>query len=52
MNVGAVVIPKASVAVNRNYDFDFAKDGSDPLGPYRVSKPVGQLCTRCAVTDV
>lgn len=37
--VGAVVVPKASIAVNRNYDFDFATGISDEQ-PYRFSKLV------------
>ncbi|KIP03523.1 hypothetical protein PHLGIDRAFT_94653, partial [Phlebiopsis gigantea 11061_1 CR5-6] len=37
--VGSVVVPKASIAVTRNYDFDFhAAPGAEP--PYRFSKPV------------
>lgn len=37
--VGTVVVPRASVAVSRNYDFDFiAGVGDGP--PYRISKPV------------
>lgn len=38
--VGSIVIPKASVAVSRNYDFDFIS-GSSQESPYRISKPVG-----------
>ncbi|KIM86516.1 hypothetical protein PILCRDRAFT_96037 [Piloderma croceum F 1598] len=37
--VGSIVIPKASVAVNRNYDFDFVTGKSQEY-PYRISKPV------------
>ncbi|KAI0344336.1 purine and uridine phosphorylase, partial [Trametopsis cervina] len=37
--VGTVVVPKASIAVNRNYDFDFSTGISDEP-PYRFSKPV------------
>jgi len=33
------VIPKASVAVTRNYDFDFVT-GNSQDSPYRISKPV------------
>ncbi|KAF9816457.1 hypothetical protein IEO21_04062 [Rhodonia placenta] len=37
--VGSVVVPKSSVSVNRNYDFDFVTgDSHEP--PYRISKPV------------
>ncbi|KAI9062321.1 purine and uridine phosphorylase [Trametes sanguinea] len=37
--VGSVVVPKASIAVTRNYDFDFVTGKSDEP-PYRSSKPV------------
>ncbi|KAI0697461.1 purine and uridine phosphorylase [Cytidiella melzeri] len=37
--VGTVVVPRASIAVNRNYDFDFAT-GKSAEKPYRFSKPV------------
>ncbi|KAI0641239.1 purine and uridine phosphorylase [Trametes meyenii] len=37
--VGSVVVPKASIAVTRNYDFDFV-DGQSNDQPYRTSKPV------------
>ena len=37
--VGTVLVPKASIAVNRNYDFDFVT-GSSGGRPYRFSKPV------------
>ncbi|KAI0735989.1 purine and uridine phosphorylase [Earliella scabrosa] len=37
--VGTVVAPKGSIAVTRNYDFDFVTGKSDEL-PYRTSKPV------------
>ncbi|KAL1940527.1 hypothetical protein VTO73DRAFT_7962 [Trametes versicolor] len=37
--VGSVVVPKASIAVSRNYDFDFVNGQSGEL-PYRTSKPV------------
>lgn len=37
--VGSVAIPRSSVSVNRNYDFDFVTgDSHEP--PYRISKPV------------
>lgn len=45
MPVGTVVIPKASVAVNRNVDFDFAKPEECSEPPYRISKPVRWLFT-------
>lgn len=39
--VGSVVVPKSSVAVNRNYDFDFAISADTPNdNAYRISKPV------------
>ncbi|OSX68167.1 hypothetical protein POSPLADRAFT_1043294 [Postia placenta MAD-698-R-SB12] len=37
--VGSVVVPKSSVSVNRNYDFDFVT-GHSHEPPYRISKPV------------
>jgi len=37
--VGSVVIPKASIAVTRNYDYDFFT-GNSLESPYRISKPV------------
>ncbi|OCH88826.1 purine and uridine phosphorylase [Obba rivulosa] len=37
--VGTVVAPKASIAVTRNYDFNFATRSSEEV-PYRISKPV------------
>lgn len=39
LTVGSLVVPKASVGVTRNYDFDFrgARTGSE--GAYRISKP-------------
>ncbi|EIN14751.1 purine and uridine phosphorylase [Punctularia strigosozonata HHB-11173 SS5] len=39
--VGTVVLPVASVAVTRNYDFDFRNwTETDDEQPYRISKPV------------
>jgi hypothetical protein len=38
--VGSVVIPRASVAVNRNVDFDFLHPDECPEKPYLISKPV------------
>ena len=35
-----MVVPKASIAVNRNYDFDFQAGPSSTERPYRFSKPV------------
>lgn len=37
--VGSVVVPRASVAVTRNYDFDFVT-GNPQECPYNISKPV------------
>ncbi|TBU25663.1 purine and uridine phosphorylase [Dichomitus squalens] len=37
--VGSVVVPKGSIAVTRNYDFDFVS-GTSEGQPYRLSKPV------------
>ncbi|CCM04268.1 uncharacterized protein FIBRA_06438 [Fibroporia radiculosa] len=37
--VGSVVVPKSSIAITRNYDYDFAR-GSAGEPPYRISKPV------------
>ncbi|KAH9846174.1 purine and uridine phosphorylase [Lenzites betulinus] len=36
--VGSVVVPKGSIAVTRNYDFDFVR-GEEGEQPYRTSKP-------------
>ncbi|KAJ6483617.1 nucleoside phosphorylase domain-containing protein [Mycena vitilis] len=38
--VGSVVVPKSSVAVERNLDFDFVNSGDCTEQPYRISKPV------------
>ncbi|TFY69660.1 hypothetical protein EVJ58_g312 [Rhodofomes roseus] len=37
--VGTIVVPKASIAITRNYDFEFI-DGGSSEPPYRISKPV------------
>lgn len=37
--VGTIVVPRASIAVSRNYDFDF-QTGQSSEPPYRFSKPV------------
>ncbi|KIK97583.1 hypothetical protein PAXRUDRAFT_211354 [Paxillus rubicundulus Ve08.2h10] len=37
--VGSLILPKASIAVTRNLDFDFA-NGDHWRTPYRLSKPV------------
>ncbi|EKM60253.1 uncharacterized protein PHACADRAFT_155437 [Phanerochaete carnosa HHB-10118-sp] len=39
VEVGSVVVPRASIAVNRNYDYDF-QTGQSTEPPYRYSKPV------------
>jgi hypothetical protein len=43
--VGTLVVPRASVAVCRNYDFDFGGPSSSTAdGPaYRISRPVRRL---------
>lgn len=41
MKVGSVVVPRASIAVNRNYDYDF-QTGQSTEPPYRYSKPVSE----------
>lgn len=38
--VGSVVIPRASVSINRNVDFDFTNPGKCDEVAYRISKPV------------
>ncbi|KAJ7080653.1 purine and uridine phosphorylase [Mycena belliarum] len=38
--VGSVVIPKSSVAVERNLDYDFVNPDGCTEQPYRISKPV------------
>lgn len=49
--VGSVVVPKASVAVTRNVDFDFLspEDCADP--PYRISKPVSFCASGSVAID-
>lgn len=37
--VGTVVIPRASISVNRNYDYDFVNGTTVHEVPYRTSKP-------------
>ena len=37
--VGSVLAPKGSIAVTRNYDYDFVS-GNSQEQPYRLSKPV------------
>lgn len=41
--VGSVVIPKASVAVSRNVDFDFLNPADCRELPYRISRPVSTV---------
>ena len=38
--VGTVVIPKASVSITRNVDFDFVNPENCVEHAYRISKPV------------
>jgi uridine phosphorylase len=42
--VGSVVVPKASIAVTRNLDYDFV-NGSIEEEPYKTSKQVSFLST-------
>lgn len=45
--VGSLVVPTSSVAVRRNYDYDFTGESDTPSegSPYLVSKPVSiSLC--------
>lgn len=39
--VGTVVVPKASVAITRNVDFDFVNPENGVESAYHISKPVG-----------
>ncbi|PCH32973.1 purine and uridine phosphorylase [Wolfiporia cocos MD-104 SS10] len=49
--VGTVVVPRTSIAVSRNYDFDF-QTGQSEEPAYRISKPVdADLELRLAVRD-
>jgi uridine phosphorylase len=41
--VGSIVVPRASVSVTRNYDFDFADPQASDQDAYRVSKLVSVL---------
>jgi uridine phosphorylase len=43
--VGSLVVPKASVAVTRNLDFDFLEPPTETshLDAYHVSRPVGNF---------
>jgi uridine phosphorylase len=43
--VASLSVPKSSVAISRNYDFDFSgSDGkSDSSPPYRICKPASVL---------
>ncbi|KAK2462652.1 hypothetical protein APHAL10511_005385 [Amanita phalloides] len=40
LSVGAIVVPKASVAITRNVDYDFANAEGPGKQPYIISKPV------------
>lgn len=46
--VGSVVVPRASVAITRNYDFDFLT-GKSTESPYRISKPVRNISSSAAI---
>lgn len=48
--VGSLVLPKASIAVTRNLDFDFA-NGDHWRVPYRLSKPVRRFATKYRFAD-
>ena len=37
--MGSVAVPKGSIAVTRNFDYDFVS-GNSQEQPYRLSKPV------------
>ncbi|KAF8187871.1 hypothetical protein K438DRAFT_1594751, partial [Mycena galopus ATCC 62051] len=41
--VGSVVVPKSSVAVERNLDFPFLSPGECTEQPYRISKPASHF---------
>jgi uridine phosphorylase len=41
--VGTVVIPKASVAITRNVDFDFVNPENCVERAYHISKPVRSI---------
>lgn len=41
--VGSLVVPKASVAVSRNTDYDFTSDMLSDEIPYRISKPASSV---------
>lgn len=41
--VGSVVVPKASVAITRNVDFDFVHPEQCQEPAYRISKPVSAI---------
>lgn len=38
--VGSIVVPRESVSVTRNYDYDFTDTQASDQAAYRVSKPV------------
>lgn len=41
VQVGTVIVPEASVAITRNYDYNFVSDGHAPSAEaYHISKPV------------
>ena len=43
--VGTVVVPKSSIAITRNYDFDFGTESDSNGKPYLISKPVSSPLT-------
>ncbi|KAF8587464.1 purine and uridine phosphorylase [Ramaria rubella] len=40
LSVGSIVVPRASVSITRNYDFDFTDPHALDGDAYRISKPV------------
>ncbi|KAK7688313.1 hypothetical protein QCA50_008684 [Cerrena zonata] len=40
VKVGTVVVPSGSIAINRNYDYDFVNGGPENERPYRFSRRV------------
>ena len=51
VKVGTVVVPSASIAVNRNYDYDFVNGGPVNQQPYRFSKRVRHTSFHGCVHD-
>lgn len=50
MPVGTVVVPKSSVAVSRNVDFNFLNPIDCPEPAYRISKPVSDYTAYLSFT--